>query len=153
MKLVSRRCFLPGVVRAVLGCARHYPDPLVECVCAALRDSSIVLSSVNAAALRANLVIRPTRCEHCNYRHSHRNKQLKETESGVRFCCLSHVPQNVLTLTLVEPQGEEKLTLPLLFWTFTVNWTACWPVTCWEEGETVILPAPDPAARIEPVLV
>lgn len=29
-------------------------------VCAAPRDSSIVLSSVNAAALRANLVIRPT---------------------------------------------------------------------------------------------
>jgi len=29
-------------------------------VCAALRDSSIVLSSVKAAALRANLVIRPS---------------------------------------------------------------------------------------------
>ena len=69
------------------------------------------------------------------------------------FGYLLHGPQNVLTLTFVDPQGDEKLTLPLLFWTFTVNWTACWPVTSWEEGETVILAAPDAAARIEPVLV
>jgi len=38
--------------------------------------------------------------------------------------------QNVFTLTLVEPQGDEKLTLPLLVITLTVKVAGVLSVTC-----------------------
>ncbi len=38
--------------------------------------------------------------------------------------------QNVLTLTLVEPQGDEKLMLPLLVITLTVKVAGVLSVTC-----------------------
>ena len=58
--------------------------------------------------------------------------------------------QNVFTLTLVEPQGDEKLTLPLLVITLTVKVAGELSVTCWVNGETVIC-APVPLAVIVPV--
>ena len=38
--------------------------------------------------------------------------------------------QNVFTLTLVEPQGDEKLMLPLLVITLTVKVAGVLSVTC-----------------------
>jgi hypothetical protein len=55
-----------------------------------------------------------------------------------------------LTDRLVEPQGDEKLTLPLLVMTLTVKVADCSPVMFWLDGETVILAAPEAAARIVP---
>lgn len=55
--------------------------------------------------------------------------------------------QKVCTERLIEPQGDEKLTLPLLVLTLTVKVAACWSVMFWVAGETVIPAAPEPAAR------
>ena len=59
--------------------------------------------------------------------------------------------QNVFTLTLVEPQGDEKLTLPLLVITLTVKAAGEVSVTCWVNGETVICAPVLPLAVIVPV--
>jgi len=44
--------------------------------------------------------------------------------------------QNVFTLTLVEPQGDEKLMLPLLVITSTEKVAGVLSVTCCVNGET-----------------
>ena len=90
-------------------------------VCAELRDSSIVLSSVNDAAAWANLVIRPTAASTATIVTAIEISNSSKTESAVVFGYCLHVPQNVFTVRLVEPHGEERLRLPSLFMTLTVN--------------------------------
>ena len=59
--------------------------------------------------------------------------------------------QNVFTLTLVEPQGDEKLMLPLLVITSTEKVAGVLSVTCCVSGETVMCAPVLPLAVIVPV--
>ena len=59
--------------------------------------------------------------------------------------------QNVFTLTLVEPQGDEKLMLPLLVITSTEKVAGVLSVTCCVGGETVMCAPVLPLAVIVPV--
>src|SRR5215216_696768 len=65
---------------------------------------------------------------------------------GIVLVLLFRDGQKVCTARLIEPQGDEKLTLPPLVLTLTVKVAACWFVMFWVAGETVIPAAPEPAA-------
>src|SRR6185369_3184600 len=69
---------------------------------------------------------------------------------GVSIALVFRVAQKVCTDRLVEPQGDEKLTLPLLVLAVTAKVAGCSSVMFWLAGETVIPAAPEPAARTVP---